>query len=184
MSTERHPQVAQPEDAYERFVQLFARHEPALRAFVRPLVPHWDDADEVLQQTCVVLWRKFAEFDAVSDFLAWACMIARFEVLKHRRRIARDRHVFSEELLQLLADEGAAEADSRQRERRALDHCLELLPAAQRELIQRCYGDAGAINAAAEALGRSATSVYKALRRVREVLLECIERRLAQEAIP
>ncbi|HEX5103255.1 MAG TPA: sigma-70 family RNA polymerase sigma factor [Pirellulaceae bacterium] len=184
MSTEHHQPRVQPEDSYERFVRLFARHEPALRSFVRPLVPHWDDADEVLQQTCVVLWRKFAEFDTGSDFLAWACTIARFEVLKHRRRIARDRHVFSEELLQLLADEGAAEADARQRERRALDHCLELLPAPQRELIQRCYGDAGAINAAAAALGRSATSVYKALQRVREVLLECIERRLAQEAIP
>jgi RNA polymerase sigma-70 factor (ECF subfamily) len=171
-------------DLYESFVQVFARHEPGLRAFVRPLVRTADDVDEVIQQTCVVLWRKYGDFQPGSDFLSWAGTIARFEVLKFRRSRARDRHLFGEELICLLADEGLAEANRREDERRALDACLQRLPVKQRELIERCYGGGVSINQVAESLGRSATSLYKALNRIRQSLLECIERSLAQEALP
>src|SRR5688572_13107146 len=87
----------------QSFVPTFVRHEPVLRAFLRPLVPRLDDLDEVMQQTSIVLLRKYAEFEPGTDFLAWACTIARFEVLTYRRAKARDRHVFSEQLLSLLA---------------------------------------------------------------------------------
>jgi len=174
----------QPSDSYESFVALFARHEPGLRSFIRPLVPSWDQVQEIIQQTCLVLWRKYGEFEAGTDFLSWACTIARFEVLKYRRSRARDPHVFSEELLVMLADEGAAEASRRERERRALDKCIERLQPRQRELIRRCYGGGATIKAVAASLGRSATSIYKFLDRIRLVLLDCIERVLAEEAVP
>ena len=176
-------QVSSQKDSYESFVQVFARHEPGLRAFVRPLVPTWDDMDEVIQQTCVVLWRKYGDFEPGTDFLSWACTIARFEVLKYRRTRARDRHLFGEELIVLLADEGAAEATQRERERRALDGCIEKLQPRHRELIRRCYSGTS-IKEVAESLGRSATSLYKMLNRIRVGLLECIERSLAEEAAP
>lgn len=172
------------EDLYETFVRVFARHEPGLRAFVRPLVRTADDVEEVMQQTCVVLWHKFAEFEPGSDFLSWAGTIARFEVLKFRRSRARDRHQFGEELICLLADEGLAEANRREQECRALDNCIQRLPPPQRELIERCYGSGTPINQVAETLGRTATSLYKALNRIRQALLECIEKSLAQEALP
>lgn len=167
---------------YAAFVKVFARHEPAIRSFVRPLVFTWDDLDEVIQQTCLVLMRKYSEFEPGTDFLSWACTIARFEVLKYRRSKARDRLVFSEELLTLLADEGAAEAARREHERQALDACIERLQPQQHELIQRCYSGDRSIGEVAELLGRSATGLYKALNRIRLLLLECIERSLAQEA--
>ena len=181
---EQSDQRPSSDEAYTLFVQLFARHEPSLRSFVRPLVPTWDDLDEVIQQTCLVLWRKFEEFETGTDFLAWACTIARFEVLKYRRAWARDRHVFGDELLALIADEGAAESARRERERRALDACVEHLQPRQRELIRRCYSGGTSIKDAAASLGRSATSLYKALNRIRLSLLECIEHSLAQEAAP
>ena len=175
---------SQPSGSYEAFVALFARHEPGLRSFVRPLVPTWDDMQEIIQQTCLVLWRKYADFESGTDFLSWACTIARFEVLKYRRSKARDPHLFGEELLGLLADEGAAEASRRERERRALDRCIERLQPRQRELIRRCYGGGATIKQVAASLGRSATSLYKFLDRVRLLLLDCIEHVLAEEATP
>lgn len=165
---------------YESFVQEFARHEPGLRSFVRPLVPTWNDLDDVVQQTCVVLWRKYDQFEPGTDFLSWACTVARFEVLKYRRTRARDRHVFGEELISLLADEGVQETARRERERRALDSCIEQLHPRHRELIRRCYSGMS-IQDVAGSLGRSATSLYKALKRIRQALLDCIERSLAQE---
>jgi RNA polymerase sigma-70 factor (ECF subfamily) len=79
---------------HEAFLRLFSRFEGNLRAFVASLIPTWDGVDEVLQESSVVLWRKFDQFDSQgeeSSFLDWAFMIARYEVLKYRRRRATDR---------------------------------------------------------------------------------------------
>jgi RNA polymerase sigma-70 factor (ECF subfamily) len=168
--------------AYAAFVQAFALCEPALRGFIRSLVPTRDDMDEVIQQTSVVLWRKYDEFDPGTDFRNWAFTVARFEVLKYRRTRARDRHVFSEELLALLADEGVAEAEQRESERRALEQCIERLAPRQRELIEQCYDGSSTIRQVAESLRRSAGALYKALDRLRSTLLDCIEQSLAREA--
>ena len=45
--------------------------------------------------------------------MKWACVIARFESLAYRRKMARDRLVFREDVLELMADEGVEEIDSR-----------------------------------------------------------------------
>lgn len=65
-------------NSYETFVQLLSRHEQSLRALVFTLLPEMQLADEVIQESCLVLWRKFAEFEPNSDFLAWVCTVARF----------------------------------------------------------------------------------------------------------
>ena len=168
--------------AYEEFIRLFTRSECGLRSFVRSLLPGREHADEVMQETCVVVWRKFADFERGTDFLAWACTIARFEVLKHRRRLARDRHVFNLELLELLADEAAGEMGRRHHELQALDHCVQHLNPQQRQLVTACYAPGATINEVAGELGRSATSLYKALNRIRIGLLECIAASLDREA--
>lgn len=79
----------------QQFLRLFAEQEPALRAFVRSVLFSTEDAAEVLQEVSIVLWRKFAEFDASRDFRKWAFGVARYQALAFRRDQARDRHVFA-----------------------------------------------------------------------------------------
>jgi len=174
-------QLVQDSPRYEEFIQLFVRHEAGLRAFVRSLLPTWADVEEVIQETCLVLWRKFGGYEPGSHFLRWACTIARFEVLKYRRKLSRERHVFNDELIMLLAEEAIEETDQRELERQALSDCLQKLSPRQQELVRGCYGGEQTIKEAAEALGRSATSVYKAINRIRLALLECVQRALAEE---
>ena len=52
----------------------------------------------------LVMWRKWDQFDPETEFMNWARVIARFEVLKFRRTMGRDRHVFHGDLMKLLAD--------------------------------------------------------------------------------
>lgn len=83
-----HPHPPSPPDQ-EQFVRLFAQYEGNVRAFVTSLLPNWEGVDEVMQETSIVLWRKFDEFDPDrpgSKFTDWAFMIARYEVLKYRRK--------------------------------------------------------------------------------------------------
>ena len=168
-------------DIYEQFVQAFARHEPGLRAFVRSLLPDIDHTDEVMQETSLVLWRKYAEFDPTTNFLNWACTVARFEVLKFRRRLVRDRHVFQIELLTQLAEDSLAEAEQLESQRRALHQCIEKLPTRQRTLVRAAYAHGTTIKDVASQMGQSATSLYKALNRIRRQLLQCIDSSPGQE---
>jgi len=96
------------ESRHELFLRLYAAHEPAVRAFVRSLVPMVADANDVMQEVAVVLWQKFGEYATSEDFRRWAFGVARFKVLSWRRDRMRDRHLFGTELTELLATEAAA----------------------------------------------------------------------------
>ena len=93
------------EEPYRVFMPLFTQHEDGLRCFVRTVLPSRDDVDEVIQDMSVVAWMKFDRFDPETDFARCAATIARYEVLNYRRTKARDRLVFDEDILKLLADE-------------------------------------------------------------------------------
>lgn len=176
------PSSQPPPDArYESFVRQFVAREARLRAFLRTLLPAWEDVDDVVQETSIVAWRKFAEFEEGTNFLNWLLAIARFEALKARRRHARSPLVFSEEVLELLADEGADETERLEAERHALTHCLDQLGPAQRELLERSYQPGVKFHEIAAQAGRSAAGFYKVIQRLRAALLECIERRLETE---
>lgn len=166
---------------HDRFLRLFLDHEEALRGFVRSLVPTRDDAREVMQEVAVVLWRKFDALAAPDDFRRWAFGVARFEALAFRRDRARDRHVFSEDVLALLADEAEAQVDAMDDRREALEGCLQKLPNRERSLITAAYARGVRIDELASQLGRTAMSLYKALHRIRMVLTTCVERTLHQE---
>src|SRR5689334_17416818 len=93
------------------FVRLLTQHERRVYAFILSLVPSWHDADEILQETNVRLWTEFERFEPGSDFCAWACAIAKYQVLTHRKQQARQRVRFTDEFLDVVAEEMAAEAD-------------------------------------------------------------------------
>jgi RNA polymerase sigma-70 factor (ECF subfamily) len=170
------------DDPYRIYIRLFTRHEGALRCFVRTLLPTWDDVDEVMQDVSIAAWTKFDRFDPQTDFARWAATIARFEVLNYRRSKARDRLVFDEDLIVVLADECQEEFAQSEQERRALDCCLDKLPAHQRELVLRVYAAGQKIKPIAEEIGVSPNALYKTLGRLRLILLRCIEETITRGA--
>jgi RNA polymerase sigma-70 factor (ECF subfamily) len=118
---------------------LFVRHEPAIHSFLTALLVNLDDAEEVMQTTSVAMWKKFEQFAAGTSFRNWGFQIARFEAMNFRRKRQRDRHIFSDELVQLLADEAAEHAAQLEEERRVLAHCLAKLDPSDRGLLSGCY---------------------------------------------
>jgi len=65
--------------SHERFLTLFTVNEPAIRAFVRRLVPTRQDAADVMHGVALVLWRKFPALEEPDQFRKWAFGIARYE---------------------------------------------------------------------------------------------------------
>jgi len=165
---------------YETFVRELLQHEARARGFLHGLLPSWDDVDDVLQETSLVAWRKFAQFEPGTSFLNWFLTIARFEALKHRRKAARSPVVLSEEVLDLIADEGLDEAPALARERSALEACLAKLPAPQRELLDASYRPGVKFHEVAAQSGKSAQALYKIIQRLRATLLACIQTQLQE----
>lgn len=164
-----------PDQRHRQFLRLFTTTEPALRRFVRSLVPTVADADDVLQEVAVTLWEKFAEFegDDAVNFQRWAFGIAKFKVLSWRRDRGRDRHVFSDEMTDLLATESRDSCDRMAAQQEALGRCLEKLESKQRSLVETAYQPGKRIDHLAALWGRTAMSLYKQLHRIRLVLVDC-----------
>ena len=167
----------------ELFVRLYAANERSIRAFLFNLLPGVAEVDEVMQEVSLVLWKKFSSFDPNTEFLRWAHVVARYEVLMYRRKKARDRHVFDEDLIMLLSEEYEDETEPLERERRALDGCLLRLPVSDRRLLMACYAKDMKIKEMALRLGKTPTSLYKKLNRLRESLLDCIDRSARRQEI-
>ena len=89
----------------DEFVRLLAQNQRRLFIYVHTLVPHHADAEEVLQNTNLVLWREFGTFQPGTNFAAWSCRVALNQVLAWRKKRQRDRLQFSDEFLTTVADE-------------------------------------------------------------------------------
>ena len=177
--------MAEAGDRQQRFTAELELIQRQLFGYLFALLRNLDDAQEVYQQTCLVMWQKYDEFGGRSRFSTWACGIARNKVFEFRRQQRKHEASFSsafeEEIAALLMEIPADEIDDR---REALETCVEKLGTADRALVRDCYGGDCTVAQKAALLGRNAQSVHNSLRRIRRRLIECIDRRLAEEDRP
>ncbi|HYT92413.1 MAG TPA: sigma-70 family RNA polymerase sigma factor [Gemmataceae bacterium] len=177
--------TADPPPEAAAFAAHVRREQTRLYGYIHSLVRDLNDADDLFQQTTLILWKKFGEFDPQRSFFSWACGIARLEVANFLRSRGRQRLYFSDDLNLLLIEAQQEMADDELEDRRAaLAGCVEKLRQRDRELLQECYSDTDSVNDVAGRRGRSPQSVYNSLRRIRRALYECIDRTLARETRP
>jgi RNA polymerase sigma-70 factor (ECF subfamily) len=165
----------------EAFIRLLGQSHRSLHLYVMSLVPNRSDAEDVLQQTQLVLWREFAQFELGTNFAAWACRVAFNQVLAWRKRRQRDRLVFSEAFLEAVAEEAAAGSEWLEDRSQRLAGCLNKLPPHHRELIRLRYTEGTAVETIATEVNRSVDAVYRMLSRIRQSLYDCVSRSLGQE---
>ncbi len=162
----------------EEFVVLLARHERLLGAYVMTMVPQPADADDVLQEAKVVMWRAFAQFEPGTNFAAWARKVCFHQVLAFRKRRHRDRLDFSDAFLYAVADEMEQAGDQLGQRERALHECLAKLSTDHRQVLELRYHHALALEDMATQLGRTTTALYRLLSRIRQSLHGCITQAL------
>lgn len=161
----------------EEFTGAVLRHQTQLFGYIYSLVRDFNDADDLFQQTCLVLWKKFVEYDRSKSFLVWACGVARLEAANFLRSRERRRRYFSDAVGERLLDSHAElEHDLLQEWREALTGCLAKLRPVDRELLEACYGRSSQIAEVARVQNRPVTSVHNSLRRIRRALFECVHR--------
>jgi RNA polymerase sigma-70 factor, ECF subfamily len=169
-------------DRTKELVLLMTQHQRRIFAYIYTLLPDRHAAEDILQETSLVICEKFSDFKSGTDFVAWANQIAWWQVRAARTKYARSKVIFDDEVLEVVANtsvELAPEADVRHE---ALAKCLQKLPPRDRELIMVRYEPGNGVEEAARRSGRSLVAAYKALARLRKLLHDCVSNQLAQEA--
>jgi len=167
----------------QSYVEQMIAHQDRMRAFIYTLMPGSPHIDDVLQNTNVILWQKRAGFSADTNFTAWALRIARYQTMHQLDRDKRHgRLVCSDELLETIA-EPTPEGRTHNHMMQALEVCLKKLTDQQRSLIQARYTPGQSLEKHAESIGRTPGSLRIALHRIRDLLKNCVEGRLASESL-
>lgn len=172
-----------PDCKARAFMPLFLQNERRVYAYILTVLPSRADADDVLQEASIVMWEKFDPAQPPNDFAAWGCRIAYFKVLDFRKKHARSRVFFCQEMLDRVAETAIEQADALELDNRsaALTQCLQKLNERDRDLLTRRLAEGATTQSTAEQVGRSVDAVYKALAKIRQSLFECVTRRLAAE---
>jgi len=169
-------------DSRKRLMALMTRHQRQIFSYIYVLVPNRSDAEDLLQETSLVICEKFHEFREGTDFVAWACQIAYWRVRYSRQKFARSKIVFDQDILDVVAATANSMSEELDQRHEALGRCLQQLTTRDRELLMARYEPGGGVQEAARRSGRTVPTAYKALARLRKLLLDCVSTRLASEA--
>jgi RNA polymerase sigma-70 factor (ECF subfamily) len=169
----------------DKFFELFEEHQKRLYAFIRSMVFSAHDADEVMQETSIVIWKKMDEFQVGTNFMAWSFRIARFQVMNFQKKAVnlKKRVGFSEDLIEELADTREKMEPELGYKWDVLEVCRKKLKEKDQRLLEQVYGLGMEVDELAKHLGRKATSIYRSLRRIRMTLEKCVEKQSAGGAL-
>lgn len=165
----------------ERFMQLWTTAQPAVAGYIRAVMRDGDASKDVLQETALVLFRRFAEYDGQRPFLGWALGVARFQVLGFRRDAARSFLTFDTDLFERFTEQWAAAAPVSDRRSGALQECLKALAGRARDVVHWRYFEDLSAEEIARRSASNGASVRVMLQRIRAQLRECVVRRMQTE---
>jgi RNA polymerase sigma-70 factor (ECF subfamily) len=169
------------------FARLVAIHQGRVRAYIAGFIRRPDVADDLAQEVFLTAFRGLDGYQRQAPFGIWLLGIARKKTLVHLRgewrRLKRESDPVAAALT--ASEVAALEADElhlvrRERELIALQRCLETLPAPGARIVAERYFEARGIGEIAQVLGKREGAVRMTLSRVRQLLRECVERRLAE----
>ena len=177
-SSQEQPSV----DSSELFARLYSQHQSGLQRYILMLTGSITDANDVMQETAVVLLQKIGQYDTNKPFMPWAKKVAYYEVLKHRTSSKKRLPLLDEKIFEQVAQQVEALDPLVEARRDALGHCLQKLPRHQLDVIKMRYSEDIKPEEISELTSRPVQTIYTQLKRARQALLECIERTLRREA--
>ncbi len=169
---------------YDEFAELVRLSTSRILSYIQALLLNWNDAEDLFQETCLVLWQKFDEYEQGTNFVQWALRIAQYKVLNFQKKQAR-RAIFGADLRGFLMEELAGRPEAAVADEvTALSGCMEKLAENDRQILKLCYVEGVPIRQIADVLTRSPNSVQNSLHRIRSWLLGCIQRELNRARVP
>jgi RNA polymerase sigma-70 factor (ECF subfamily) len=168
----------------DEFIRQFTRSQTDLRRFIVGMAPTRADADDVLQEVNLALWKKRHLYDPSQDFRRWAFGFALLEIRSFRSRATKGKLWYCDTALDSLAVAWPAEATFDEHCREALANCLKKLGGVEHQVVTAYYAKQATAKELADRTGKPLSTVYKTLTRARESLRLCVKRTMSQAYHP
>lgn len=150
--------------------------------FILSLVVNQADAEDIMQETSTILWKKRDTFIPGSDFVSWALTIAKYRILSHRKS-KKLAVPLDDNILELLVDESKQNLHQVDDRVEALRNCVRKLQPEEQNLIHLRYQEGGTSSVVANRTGLSIHQVYRKLARINGLLLRCIRQSLFEKGL-
>ena len=163
------------------FMGLIVSSQKHIFSYIITMVPNHSDADDILQDTMTIMWRKFDEFERGSNFVAWGIAIAKYRILKYREKTVNSKLRLDDDVLELLEKQSAGLLEKLDNRLDALKNCVKKLTGKERNLLKMRYEQDQSFRKIAASVGLTSTAVFKAISQVHCKLMRCIKRTLITE---
>jgi len=160
----------------EEFIELLTREDQAITAYVMSMVPSSTDAQDILQETKMTLWRSYSDFEPGTSFGAWARRVALHRILDFRKRKAREsqRIWFSSEVYELLSQQFESDPEVRAKQLEMLRSCIRKLQTNHQQILTLRYFHDASVDEVAARVSRTVEATYRVLSRIRLALKKCM----------
>ena len=165
----------------KKFLSLLGKFQARIHAYILYQVPNRNDAEDILQDTIVVMLDKFSEFEEGSNFLAWGLTIARYKVMAYRDKMKGSKLVFDDTILDIMAQESELQSEIAKEESEKLSECIGKLPEKYKKYLQYRYEDSMSYRAIGEKISISAQAVYKTMSKIHVALMNCVRLGVAKD---
>lgn len=163
------------------FTSLLDKDRIRIFQYIRTLVPHYSDAEDVYQHVSLTLWKKSEEFDRDRDFFPWACGIAFYTARNHYRGVRHDRLYFDQDLLETMSRKREQHLSNYNSRIDYLHECLSSLTSSDQKLLRDAVFEKRSIAEIAIKTEKSIQTLYNRMSFLRRELAECISRKLRNE---
>src|SRR4029079_16798375 len=130
---------AEMEPSPAQFLSLFLKDQHRIYCYLVTLVIDPHVAEDLLQETALVLLQKSDEFQSGSNFFSWACQTAYFLARNYRRKKEHRLLVVDDDVLEQLAEVPLDDERHSEIRRAALYECLKKLSPRDRHLFETRY---------------------------------------------
>ena len=164
-----------------QYLQLVTNHQALLQGYIHSIAPGVQ-ADDVLQETNIILWNKMETFEMGTNFKAFAFKIAYLKTMECLRTQARNQWlVFDSDILEKIDLHYTSLPDTMGDVQFALRLCMKKLKENERELIHQRYSQGNTVRSIAKQVEKKEGALQQAFFRIHNALRSCISRQLEEE---
>ena len=161
-----------------RFLRLYTQVQARLYSYILGVVHNRSDADELFQETAVILWDSFEKYDGRHYFGSWAIGVARNKIFEYLRENKKTKKIFSDAVYKEIADIAERSPDDISDRMEHVSHCIGKLKDSDQKLMISKYFNNNSVRQISQMTGRSTNSLYKSFSRIIIQLRRCITRQM------
>lgn len=159
------------------FESLYRATSAKLFGICLRVIPQRAEAEEVLQEVFMAIWRKAEQFDAKrASAMTWLSMMTRNKAIDRLRSNAGASQRSAIELDELESEESAVDTAETAQNQERIEVCLDELEATRRTLVRTAFFDGATYEELAERSGNPLGTVKSWIRRSLIKLKACLER--------